>query len=296
MTAYRCATAAMERQEPIFATASRVDRWLLAEHSGAWSAEAVPRFRWDGAVVAALEQLAERAGARLVLIRRPGGRPAAGRRLYFADSRPGQERLLQQSAERDDQLLSLTLPGVAPGEGWAAGPERLLLVCTHGRHDPCCAIWGRPVALALAGRYPAETWECTHIGGDRFAPNLVVLPKGYYFGRVPPAEAAGIVSSLEHGRLVTRYMRGRSSLSPVAQAAQYFARSALGNDSAADLAPLGSQRLDQRSWLVRLRLVGHGELAVSVRRVLQPEAHRLTCHADSLRESPAYELIDLSTG
>ncbi len=295
MTPFRCAVASAERHEPLFATASRVDRWLLVEHPGAWSRETVPRSRLEGVVITALEQLGEPTRARLVLIRRPRGASAPGRRLFFADSRPGRERLLTRSIERDAELLSLGLPDSEP-QAWTPVPPRLLLVCTHGRHDPCCAIWGRPVAQALAARYPAETWECTHIGGDRFAPNVVALPEGYYFGRVPAAEAAEVVGLLDAGRLAGRYLRGRSSLGLLVQAAQHFARTALANDDAHDLSPVASERLDSQSWRVRLRSAAGGEVAVTVRRVLQEPPQRLTCHSAAPQPSPAFELLELSSG
>src|SRR4029453_5830608 len=58
-----------------------------------------------------------------------------------------------------------------------------------GRHGACCAERGRPVAAALAQAHPEETWEVSHIGGDRFAGNLLVLPNGLYYGRLDPGPA-----------------------------------------------------------------------------------------------------------
>lgn len=298
MTPFRCAVASTDRQEPLFATASRVDRWLLVEHCNAWSAEVLPRFRLE-AVLPGLEQLARRSRARLLLIRRPGGasetaRHETGRQLFFADSEPGAERLVTRSVSTDPELASVQPPDLQP-EQWRPATEPLLLVCTHGRHDPCCAIWGRPVANALAARYPAETWECSHVGGDRFAPNLVVLPQGYYFARVPPDDAADVVARLSAGRLATGYLRGRSALPLPVQAAQYFARTTLGNDDAADLAPVETERRDDGSWLVRLRLGATGEVAVGLAQATAPP-HQLTCHSSESRRSPVWKLLDLSCG
>ena len=59
-----------------------------------------------------------------------------------------------------------------PGPAFPLPPAPLLLVCTHGRRDACCAQFGRPTAMALARRYGTAVWETTHVGGDRFA-----LPK-----------------------------------------------------------------------------------------------------------------------
>src|ERR687896_611014 len=89
------------------------------------------------------------------------------------------------------------------------GPP-LYLVCTHGSKDACCAVRGRPLAAALASIRPAETWECSHIGGDRFAPNLVCLPHSLFYGQVGPSDVAEVVSAYERGELSLPFLRGRS--------------------------------------------------------------------------------------
>ena len=45
----------------------------------------------------------------------------------------------------------------------------VVVVCTHGRRDVCCAERGRPLAAATALEHPGAVWESTHVGGDRFA-------------------------------------------------------------------------------------------------------------------------------
>ena len=80
----------------------------------------------------------------------------------------------------------------------------MLLVCTHARHDQCCAVRGRPVAQALARAFPDETWESSHLGGDRFAATMILLPHGLYYGRVPTADAAAIVERYLQGEIVER--------------------------------------------------------------------------------------------
>ena len=62
---------------------------------------------------------------------------------------------------------------------WLPHVHPLVLVCTNGRHDPCCATFGRPLARVLReGAQRDDVWECSHIGGDRFAANIVILPEG----------------------------------------------------------------------------------------------------------------------
>ena len=214
-----CAQASRERAEPLTATASRVDRWLLVEHRGAWGPETVPTRRMGRAVAAALARQANAARARLVLVRRPATRGAAeqhaddrGRDVFAVDSRPGSERVLHRLVRDDAELVHLVPPyGDEASDGWTEVEGPLYLVCTHGRHDRCCALRGRPVAGALARHEPDATWECTHIGGDRFAANLVVLPEGLYLGRVEVDEVVRVVDELAGGVLPAGRVRGRSS-------------------------------------------------------------------------------------
>jgi hypothetical protein len=54
-----------------------------------------------------------------------------------------------------------------------------VLVCGHGRRDPCCGRWGTLLQLELAGRHPdARVWRCSHTGGHRFAPTAITVPIG----------------------------------------------------------------------------------------------------------------------
>ena len=44
-------------------------------------------------------------------------------------------------------------------------PEPIILVCTHGVHDTCCALRGRPVAAALSAQWPELVWGVQPCGG-----------------------------------------------------------------------------------------------------------------------------------
>ena len=71
---------------------------------------------------------------------------------------------------------------------------RSFLVCAHGRRDACCARLGLPLFDALnAQLLPTHLWQSSHLGGHRFAPNVVVLPVGIQLGRIPLERAAEVV-------------------------------------------------------------------------------------------------------
>lgn len=73
---------------------------------------------------------------------------------------------------------------------------RDLLVCTHGTVDVCCAKFGYPVYRELRERYGGpglRLWRCTHFGGHRFAPTLIDLPTGHYWGFIDSKDLGNLV-------------------------------------------------------------------------------------------------------
>jgi (2Fe-2S) ferredoxin len=75
-----------------------------------------------------------------------------------------------------------------------------------------------------------EAWESSHLGGDRFAPNLVVVPTGAYYGRVPPERADELLDATRQGRIVSDLYRGRVVFGFAEQAGEAFLRAATGTD------------------------------------------------------------------
>jgi hypothetical protein len=112
-------------------------------------------------------------------------------------------------------------------------------------------VRGRTVAARIAERYPEQTWECSHVGGDRFAGTMVVLPAGLYYGRVDDADAIDVADVSLHGAVVPHLLRGRSSLSPAVQVAQAATRAAYGDLAIDAYPPLREERHDG-GWRVVL--------------------------------------------
>jgi hypothetical protein len=284
----RCAPSALRRGDIRYGTASPVPRWFLVEQPGGWGVDAVLQSGLDPEVGAALLAKARPAGTRVVLIRRPGRQgPDGPRRWAVVDSRAGQERVGWGRWERPEQLLDVPL---AEPAGEPDGP--VYLVCAHGRHDPCCAIRGRPVAEALESARPGQVWECSHVGGDRFAANLIALPHGLYYAHVTAATVTGLAAAYERGEVEPQLLRGRSAFAAPAQAAQHYARLALGETGLDALRPVGLAALGDRRWRARLLAPGGGALLVTVRAGLGPPV-RLTCSSRTAEPPRTWELVAL---
>lgn len=243
----RCAAVSVRRGEPLHATASRVRRWLVVEHPAAWGRDALLESGLDPVLARNLHAHARRHGVRVLLARRPGWAPGqvATRRVHLAVTGPG-DGWIEHLDLDDDALgrldLAVLRAEAPPGIG-APGPGPLVLVCTNGRHDPCCADLGRPVVRALAAAGVPHVWECSHVGGDRFAANVVALPWGVYLGRVPPERAASIVTRLAAGELDLDHFRGRSCFPTLVQATELAARQELDETR---LGALALDTVDQR--------------------------------------------------
>jgi hypothetical protein len=288
----RCAAVSVRRGEPLFATASRVRRWLVVEQPGPWGHRALLESRLDERVALSLQSHGKRHGVRVVLARRTGVRTAAERRrVHLAHTAPDGgwiERLdldLDELARLDLSVLrSATRPGL--GE---PGPAALTLVCTNGKHDPCCADLGRPVARELKQAGLPDVWECSHIGGDRFAANVVSLPSGVYLGRVPPERAADIVRDLSAGSIDLEHYRGRSCYPTIVQAAELAARRELA-EQRVDAVTLAESTLDDDDLHATF---DHASGAVDVRvRRRRAERAPLTCAGGTGRPW-TYELVDV---
>jgi hypothetical protein len=69
---------------------------------------------------------------------------------------------------------------------------REMLVCTHANVDVACGRFGYPIYKKLRSQYAASSngnlrvWRSSHFGGHRFAPTLVDLPEGRYWGHLEP--------------------------------------------------------------------------------------------------------------
>ncbi|HSK36739.1 MAG TPA: sucrase ferredoxin, partial [Actinomycetota bacterium] len=243
-----CATLSRALEEPLYGTASRVRGWALLEQPGPWGREAVTESRMDYDLALALDRAARAAHLRLLLIRRPGRPVQDQRRTCFVahTSRAGrwlERRRLDDPAELLELDMAKVVAGERPGFGEEV-TEPVYLVCTNGRHDRCCATYGRPLALALQASHRELIWESSHVGGDRFAGNLVCLPGGHYFGRVGPGDGEPVVALHRKGLIDLDHYRGCCVDPPAVQAAEWFARSRTGLRGVGDLELAGRERLE----------------------------------------------------
>ena len=225
----------------MFATGSQVRGWLLIEVRGAWGEDAIHASALRRARTAHWKDELKRRHIRAVCIRsRLTGR--GDRRAAVSPAPPAAPA---PDRRRCGAATSTSLADVVPAvEGLRVDqPAGVRSGSACRSRCSSCAPTGattnaaptsadRSSARCATRRGPNQVWECSHIGGDRFAANVVVLPDSLYFGRVEPASARGVAGRSRRGtnrRLAL--FRGRTSFSLAEQAVEHFVRRELGIDA-----------------------------------------------------------------
>lgn len=256
-----CSALSLDAREPLAGTAPALRRLVAVEHVGAWPPQVAAHP--DPAVSGLAARLREQ-DATLLLIRRPGRRRrrrSSGRAVIVADLTPCRTRVVRRSVRGPDDLASVTFD---PDAGRPV-MDPLLLVCAHGKRDICCAVRGRALAAAVSGAdpdHPGGVWECSHLGGHRFAPTAIALPTGYAYGRLDPATAVDVRKGAGLGEVVTACCRGHVGHTPAEQAADLAVREHTGirNADALTVDPADGpgeatvRARDGRRWTVTLRI------------------------------------------
>jgi hypothetical protein len=276
-----CADLSRENDEPLAATASRIDNWFLVEYRGLWTRDALPGSGLTDQVKQHLrEQVASVPHGRLLFVRRPDRRGTPQLLAFTAASRPGETRVTRTEFETYEDLRGVELRAGAETD------HPLFLVCTHGKHDPCCARYGRPLYEALRDELEAEwAWQSSHIGGDRFAGNLVCLPEGLYYGRVDRDAAGSVLDEHFAQRILLDHYRGRSIYTFAVQAAERWLREQHDLTGIDDLTLAHVERGEDG---VDVRFTLGGETcSVQVERQAG-DLTLLTCHSESPKRPPRF--------
>lgn len=214
----RCAPWTKTQGVDPIGSAGSFDAVLLVEWPLPW-----PR---DVSEIPALADAAAHPGARLMTVVPHDEADGDGQRRVVHRRRTGTNHLLgvdhRVIASEVPALVAALLEDVhADTSRWASavGPSPAeVLVCAHGRRDPCCGHWGTLLHMELTARWPdVRLWRCSHTGGHRFAPTAVTLPEGRAWAYVDPDLLDGVVRRTADLAALAPHDRGTTGLDGWAQ-------------------------------------------------------------------------------
>ncbi len=284
-----CSLASSAAEEQLFGTASRGDVWFLLEYRPPWEAESFAASNLPAPVKERISgYLKTIPGSRLHFIKHQRHTDPYIN-LFVALTReigPAIYKFpLTGYAEILDLDILTLLQKPAQFKDFAVH-EPLFLVCTHGKHDKCCAKFGRPVAKEFSRQAGLKAWQASHLGGDRFAANVVCFPDAVYYGRVLPEEVETIVKNYRQGKLYLERLRGRSCYNFITQAGEYYLRRETGILDLPGFHSLGGKKLVDDQWALQFQNLASGKIhTITVQRLPGAIRNFLTCRA--LRESGA---------
>ncbi|MFI5732831.1 sucrase ferredoxin [Kribbella sp. NPDC051587] len=264
-----CSTYCRQLLEPLEGSAIVASGWVVLEQPGPWGADAVINSHLDPEFGSRFDAECKKVDVRFGLIRTPGRHsfPANhAQQVYVASTVPGKMFLLSAHLTDPEALSGLDLGAIARGDraavdaslpGLVPVHEPVMLVCTNGKRDECCAILGRPLVNALATAAPGRVWEASHLGGHRFSPTAVLLPSGTMHGHLNAKTALDVLAAADNGDTLLTGLRGRTTWTKRGQAAEIAVRQQTGELSLDALTVAGEDlesvtvwHRDGRSWTV----------------------------------------------
>ena len=201
-----CSQVSKASGEDPIGSAQQVDYWLLVEINQPWPISMFMEHPVIAQVISTVKKLILRRGIILMPVAiAPDpdySTPGMMRVMYYR--RPAQKFAKYDKQEYlvpDDQapqlaieLLNQLLGKTANLSLFSAYQQntqhlREMLVCTHTQIDLACGRFGTPFYRQLRQKYgqPGQSlrvWQSTHFGGHQFAPTLVDLPTGQFWGHL----------------------------------------------------------------------------------------------------------------
>lgn len=293
-----CCELSRELGEPAYGTALNREVWFLLEYDGPWQAQATTDNDLAPSVQAWLDAQLEAAGGsgRVQFIKRPEMTSAHSITFFVAHTQERDPRLYRFELEEYEELLDLNVEELLAngkvGDDYRYR-EPLFLVCTNGLRDRCCALYGLAVYRALFPLAQGAVWQTTHVGGHRFAANLVTFPDGTYYGRLQPEEAEAFVAAHQRGEIFLNRLRGRVCYEEVVQAADYFLRRESGQLALEAFNHHSTRSRDGESYDVTFSGGADGSL-YTVRLRREPSELQLlaSCGKPQTKAVWQYDLID----
>lgn len=291
-----CSVLSREAGESMVGTAATVEAWFLLEYAGVWGAKATDENDLPRPVQNWLkDKLPSLGDGRVQFIKQNRPEEAGGISFFVALSRELAPSLYRFQLDAYEDLLELDVQAIASGDSAYdefVRSETLYLVCTNGKRDRCCARNGLALYHDLVEYADETAWQCTHLGGHRFAPTLLTVPDGAYYGRLTSADLASFVKSQQREQLYLDNLRGRCCYDSVTQAADHFLRQKTGLLERSAYRLLDNRRLDERHWTVTFISPDVGEVhRLILAQELSSAEHLVSCSPQKSKPVDRFQLV-----
>lgn len=220
-----CAEVSRAVGETLVGTASKDGlRFVLVETDDPWGRDAFETSTLPETAKDALARFVASVPRTRLAFVRPPGRRAASPRVYVTGGAERGEKTIVLDLPTHESVEHAPIEAMLRGEVPDGARELdlpLVLICTHGKRDRCCAKFGVALTNALEAEDGILALQSSHLGGHRFAAVAVTLPDGLTYGHLDASDAPALARAMREGVLfdVARY-RGRAGLDEPEQVAE----------------------------------------------------------------------------
>lgn len=288
---FYCSTASRYYQEALAGTAANYKGYILVEHASPF-----PQKPTDGLMdknwLKGLDKLARKKSGKLLLIRNQQTNYKTCR-IFYVDC-VGQKYLRITCSLHEAPGIDLETYINDKNTVWETTP--FFMVCTNGKKDKCCARFGFPVFRFFENMplpFSYNTWECSHIGGDRFAANAALMPFGIYYGRIRVEDIHEIINQTARGEIHAPNYRGLSRLSFFEQAVECGLRGYLMDYRIHFPLKFLKKETENNLKTVEVQAGNYGVFKMTLRREEIDYPHLLTCTSHALEKIVKYFLLSI---
>lgn len=235
-----CSVISQTNREDPIGTARTHDHWLILELKQPWSPAMWVEDEELQPLVKNLKQLIWKKG---IMVRpiaiapdREYSQPGYARLFYYY--RPAKLFARYQKKEflvPQNQLIPLAMDLVKSltdksqslkhWDTYQQDSEQIrdILVCTHANVDLACGRFGYPIYKELRSHYtknstqPLRVWRSSHFGGHKFAPTLIDLPQGRYWGHLTSESLDTLINHSDSPETMPSLYRGWAGMGKFAQ-------------------------------------------------------------------------------
>ena len=248
-----CSKTSINNNEFIYGTASNNKYWLLVEYSSSWSDDPIKNNLLEKVLNERFLNLSiQSEKPRILFIKKTRKQKSIS--LFFIICKENDAKLKKLIFNAYKDILKVKIEEVflrlEKEKTFFNNQDSIYLVCTNGKRDKCCSKFGLPIFKELAKLRNQNAWQCSHVGGDRFAPNILCFPSGIYYGQVSVEKVKDIIVENENSRLFIDNLRGRCCYDRFTQVGEYFIRKKISNLDMFDFKFVGKNEIKKNVWKV----------------------------------------------
>lgn len=287
-----CSLNSTDLQEDIFATASYFTKLLLVEYNAPWPADPLTNNLLPEEVNNYLLHFKKASRSNRVLFIKNKQKATGQINIFAIHNHPQLPYTNHFILTAYKELLNFSEAGLFSIIPNNKLPGPMYLVCTNGKKDKCCSKFGVPIFKQLS-KMETHVWECTHVGGDRFAPNVLALPYCIFYGALNIEDLPALVEQTNEQKVFLKKYRGRSCNAMIEQAAEYYLRLQQNNLNIFDYEIVNREKISPELFEFEFRNTQTGELTlIKIKQGKDLIKRRLTCTSAKEEYPLTYQLIE----